>query len=218
MRVVLYAEGPNEAGVEGPPSYDRRRPLPDEELGPAHVLSRRAIARATGRDPRSIRFEPPLLHLGRAAVGSQILDGKVLPRLLTWADPAQAPELAIVLVDGDGEKKRRSTLQAVVERRGSFMPVVVAVAVQEFEAWLLVDVKLWNELVEHVVDHPGNPESWNAGDAKERWTSLVSDSKRGQHMTRLRLAAEMDLDVVERTCASFRQFLEDLREAHARIP
>lgn len=218
MRVVLYAEGPNEAGVEGPPTYSRRRTLADDALGPAHVLTRRAIAHAMGRDPRSIRFEPPILHRARTAVGSQLLDARILPRLLTWLDLSQEPELAIVLVDADGDKKRRLALLTMIERRASLMPVVVAVAIQEFEAWLLADVKLWNEILGHVVDHPGNPETWKEGNAKERWMSLVSGSSKGPHEIRLRLAAEMNLDVVEATCASFRQFLQDLREAHARIP
>ncbi len=217
MRVVLYAEGPNETGfVESPSAHDRRV-LSAEELGPGHVLTRRVIVHATGRDELPVRFAAPLLHRGRIATGSQLLDFHVLPRLLTWGEPKLAPDLVIVLVDSDGVTARRSQLRSIVDGMGSALPVVVAVAVQEFEAWCFADTKLWNRIVGSVVDQPGDPEKWKPGEAKQRFTSLISSSKAEQHAVRLQLAQEIDLDSIERTCSSFRQFLDDLKHANKAI-
>jgi hypothetical protein len=133
MRVVLYAEGPNEIGpIEMPPLSGRGSSIANDDLGPAHILTRRCIARVTSRNEHSIHFHAPLRVRAGPSRGSQLLDSKVLERILTWTYPARSPDLAVVLVDADGaESERRKRLNELVSRRAvAAPPAVVAVAVE----------------------------------------------------------------------------------------
>ena len=138
MRVVVYAEGSREdsgSRVALPLPGDA---LPEAALGPAHVLVRRCLVELV---PMSeVRFDVPLRTRGRRARGSDLLHGPTVRRLLTWATPMAKPDLAVVIVDADGEANRHVALRHILSsRREPQPPAVIGVAVQEFEAWLIAD-------------------------------------------------------------------------------
>lgn len=220
MRVVLYAEGPNETGaIEMPPLFARRSRIADDDLGPAHILTRRCVALTTNRDAASIQFQAPLLVRGKSAKGSQLLDSRVLERLLTWTHPKIAPDLAVILVDQDGAEARRTMLKSIVDqRRLPQPPVVIAIAVQEFEAWLLADLKPLIRILDRKLDQLSDLEQWKSGEAK-RWLleqlgRLPADEL---HQVRRMICLECNLDLIGRSSSSFRSYLDDLRHASKSI-
>lgn len=61
LTVVLYCEGSRESGAAGelpPPAPGEE--LMEDELGPAHVLARRVLAKARNLPEDAIRFTEPL--------------------------------------------------------------------------------------------------------------------------------------------------------------
>jgi hypothetical protein len=165
MRVVLYAEGAGDAPTAGlPPHPDAE--LQDEHLGPAHHLVRRCLCEGTRVPVAAVRFRAPLRHRGRIAVGSDLLHPKILRRLLTWPRVDARPNLAVVLVDEDGDTGRRSRLEATVE--GLPVQVVVGVAVRELEAWLLADTAAVRTATQRDVAAPPSVEGLEPGEAKRR--------------------------------------------------
>jgi hypothetical protein len=116
----------------------RERVYREDELGPGHLLVRRSLAAARGRPEGEIYFEEPLrTWRGSVARGSHLHNGRILKKLLTWARPELQPDLAIVLVDCDGDRQRKPRLTAALQDRVT--PHVIGVAVQEFEPWLIAD-------------------------------------------------------------------------------
>jgi len=191
MRVVLYAEGPGETGtVEMPPLYARRSRITEDALGPAHVLTRRCIARITEHDERSIQFQAPLMPRGKPARGSQLIDPRTLAKLLTWTHPDMPPDLVILLVDADGSDSRRSELESAVETRPmSVPPAVVALAVQEFESWLL---PICSRCVESQVETSTRFQTWRLGVQGRRSTlsSVISATLRTNSSVHASTSAE----------------------------
>ena len=104
IRVVVYAEGANELYGELVLPIAPRSTLTDEELGAAHALVRRTIESRAPAAAHGIQFEEPLRLVPslRRPRGSDLLDRKSLRRLLTWG-PHSRPDLAVVLVDEDGD-------------------------------------------------------------------------------------------------------------------
>ena len=75
-----------------------------------------------------------------------------------------------MLVDEDGERDRRAKLEAAVQN----LPVtaVVAIAVREFESWLLADTKAVAGATHKNPQPPANVEKMKPGDAKAKLTEL----------------------------------------------
>src|SRR5581483_11436552 len=111
--------------------------LGEDHRGPAHELIRRCVARDAAVPLPAVLFQCPLRARGRHPKGSDLLDRRTLRQLLTWPAPHRRPDLAIVLVDQDGAPDRRMTLRQLTE--GISLPHVIAVAIQEFDAWLIAD-------------------------------------------------------------------------------
>ncbi len=207
MRIVLYAEGAGDAPTVGLPRHPEAV-LGDEHLGPAHHLVLRCLCEGTRLPTAAVRFHAPLRHRGKLARGSDLLLGKVLRQLLTWPRVDSRPDLAVVLVDEDGDAGRRNRLEAVVAN----MPVrvVVGVAVRELEAWLLADIAAVGDVTQRKVSAPPNVESLEPGQAKRR----LADATDGvdTFAKRLRIAQTADL---ERLCKlrAFELFRKALRDA-----
>lgn len=209
MRVVLYAEGAGEVGGTGLPPAPGRQ-LGEELLGPGHILLSGAITLARKIPPQAIRFEQPLRTRGRLAKGSDLLSKRTLRQLLTWADLGQRPDLAVVLVDADGETGRRRTLLADTE--GLPVTRVIAVAVQEFESWLIADPKAVSKVLgpETRLDH--SPESLARREAKSllaRWCAKPQEAQLPEQI-RLSLARHADPTQVRARSASYDQLILDL--------
>ena len=115
----------------------------------------------------------------------------------------------IVLVDADGETSRKRDLEAMV----SDMPgtKMVAVAIQEFEAWLVADgAALVAVLASSPSKVPQQPESLGRGEAKGLLKDL-SAAVVDQRDARLSLAEHLDLEVVAKKCPAFATCLAELQ-------
>jgi hypothetical protein len=159
-----------------------------------------------------LRFDAPLRSRGAVARGSSLHDSTTLRRLLTWALPEMTPDLAIVLVDEDGQPNRRTVLRQHVDgRRLAHPPVAIGTAAPEFEAWLIADHTAVRNVLGIRFDTP--PEELAPRQAKTLLNGWISESHRNadDFAARLELAAKCDLDNVASRSRSFRAFRDELR-------
>src|SRR5262249_54579948 len=125
------------------------------------------------------------------------------------------PHFAIVLIDADGDPQRRALVAEYV--RDLKTPLVVAVAVQEFETWLIADPTAVRTVLQRAtVDEP--PEGRPPGRAKallSDWSAALR-ARPSPAEIRRSLAATLSLDVVAQRCPSFAAFRSELRAVAAR--
>lgn len=217
LSVVLYAEGAGEtSGTDSrlPPPGE---PLADPHLGPAHRLARRAIAQARNVEPAEITFQSALrTRRGRLPRGSDVHDAATVRRLLAFV--RVVPGLAIVLVDADGDPaERRRALGKIAVA----VPWVHAVAVQEFEGWLVSDAPTASRTLGKTLDTPREPDGLARGEAKAlwaSWTAALDPEERAR--ARSALADQLDLPTLLVRSRSFARFVDDLRAGrdHASAP
>ncbi len=208
LRVALYAEGGGEltGAQHGLPPVPGD-PLPPEVLGPAHFLVQRSINSIHHVPERAIQFQSPLrTDRGRVPKGSDFLTRTTLRRLLTWPNQIRQPDLAIVIVDSDGEQNRKNLLESYI----ADLPVrhVIGVAINEFEAWLLADQMAVKEAAGSIPAGCDSPEKLDPGRAKEL---LRSVSQRNERTIRLSIARSCDVNALKQRCRSFEAFLHDLK-------
>ncbi len=223
LRIVVYAEGAAETcGAES------RLPAPGEplsgpHLGPLHRLVARCV-----RDDRpqlDVTFLSPLRTQDATTVrGSMLRDRpRELRRLLTFPDPRRRPELAVVLVDQDGDRGIRLRLRDAAG--DSLTPWVLAVPIPEFEAWLLADVVTASRILGRPLDRPPDPESLACGAAKQLffiWStggttlSTTPDLRTIRRDARIEILEHCSLDLLCKL-RSFEDFQADLRDAVRRI-
>jgi hypothetical protein len=212
LRVVVYAEGPGE--LSGSRSFQPApgTPLAEEELGSAHLLVRRCLEKTRSLTPDTVRFEEPLrTSRGRLARGSLLHSRDTLRPLLFWAGPVKQPDLALVLVDADGDDERQSLLDSAIE--GVPVEAVVAVAIQEFEAWLVADPDALKVVLRQPLASPKPPEKPSRRQAKEllhRWCEQHAHSRDAAELRR-DLARQCDLDTLAQKCTAFASFLRKLQ-------
>jgi hypothetical protein len=167
FRVVVYAEGAGE--LAGRDSSRQRGPgavLTENELGSAHLLVRRCLERTRQLAPDSVQFEEPLrTSRGKPARGSMLHGRTTLRQLLLWPDARRAPHLTVVFVDADGKEERQAELDAAVE--GLSVQAIVAVAIQEFEAWLIADPAALEAVIRKPLAPPKPPERLGRQEAKK---------------------------------------------------
>lgn len=216
LRVVLYAEGPGELGswVDLPPAPGS--PLQDQRVGPAHVLIRRILNERPTGGASEVRFEAPLrTREGREARGSTLLNPAELYRLLSWP-PGKAPDLAVVLVDEDGDTTRRSDMQGALARRKYMCRAVAGVATREFESWLITDLNAVRRVLGTSIDAVPRAEDMRPREAKNLLASWMSGAGDDRHdELRKRLAEEADLNVLRHHSSSFQLFDRDLSAFHS---
>ncbi|HVG61970.1 MAG TPA: DUF4276 family protein [Hyalangium sp.] len=212
FRVVVYAEGPGELSGSRSLQPAPGTPLTEEELGSAHLLVRRCLEKTRGLTADSVHFEEPLrTSRGRLARGSLLHSRDTLRPLLFWAGPIKPPDLAIVLVDADGDDERQGLLDSAIE--GVPVEAIVAVAIQEFEAWLVADPDALKAVLRQTLSLPRPPEKLSRRDAKEilkRWCEQHARS-RDEAEIRRDLARQCDLDTVAQKCTAFASFLRKLQ-------
>lgn len=209
LRVVLLAEGGRETGGEFRISHAPGDALDrDLDWGPAHYLVERAISEARGVPAEAVWFEEPLrTSRGTIARGTQLYDVGSLAMLLRWANAEKRPDLAIVLVDEDGQSSRKDELDRVA--RDVPVATVVAVAVREFEAWLIADAEEVRTLLGSV-QSPSALESLPPREAKDLLIGWVTGNRQDERAIRVSLARSCRLDVVRERCPSFDRFLREL--------
>jgi hypothetical protein len=207
LKVVLLAEGNGEVGPNaqrGPGS-----PVAVDDWAPGHELFARAIAHGTKIPREAVRFLEPL-RTGRGGVakGSNLLHDKTLRRLLGYL-PAFRPDLAIVLVDADGEPTRKRKLEGILhDIPGNKL---IAVATQEFESWLVGDPAALTAVLGVDANRaPPHPERLAPSAAKALLTELTA-SNEDPRLARLNLARHLDLEAVSGRCASFATCLDELQ-------
>ncbi len=210
IRIVLYAEGGNElAGEVGAPAPGNA--MGDLHLGAAHVLVRRVVGQGSSIPEDAITFLSGLRTRGRLPRGSDLLDGKVVRRLLTFPVRARRPDLGVVVIDEDDDKTRGPRLQEEIESLS--LTVVVGVARLEFESWLLGDAAAVQSVLPGTAAPP-NPEGLGRGEAKA-WLAeaIANDPQECSHLDlRRSLASAADLSVLMRL-RSFESFYKDLARA-----
>lgn len=211
FRVVVYAEGAGE--LTGPDTSRQRAPgtpLTENELGAAHLLVRRCLEHTRSLTPESIQFEEPLRSRGKLARGSMLHSRTTLRPLLFWADEDLRPDLAVVLVDADGKEARQAELDSALQ--DLTVEAVAAVAVQEFEAWLIADPEAVKSVLRKPLSPPKPPERLGRRQAKEllqQWSDEHA-SKQDPADIRRRLVQETHLDTLARVCPAFSELLRRL--------
>jgi hypothetical protein len=215
IRVALYAEGARESSAVVPV----RPAEPGEELeeaafGAAHFLVRRAVARARSVPEPAVRFLEPLRKTGGGvARGSDLLKSTTLRTLLTWPSKSRRPDVCVVLVDNDGDDERSKSLVATIASSSFTQPVVVGIAKQEFESWLLADMAAVRRQLGQVDEGPA-VESLGPRGARERLAELCATKHadaREHKGLRIALARDADLGEVEKRASSFAAFAAKLR-------
>jgi hypothetical protein len=215
LRVVVYAEGAGE--LTGRDTRRQRRPgtaLTGEELGAAHLLVRRCLRRTQGLDPESIQFDEPLRGpRGQLAKGSMLHSGESLRRFLSWPDEDLEPDLAIILIDADGQEDRQQRLVGAIQDMS--VPAVLSAAIQEFEAWLIADEAAVKDVLRKPLSTPKSPERMSKRQAKELLQAWCAEhaGRKDSHELRRQLAETCDLDTVSAHCAAFADFLQRLGTA-----
>lgn len=216
FRVVVYAEG---AGELSGSDRNRQRapgtPLLELELGAAHLLVRRCLEHARGLAPASIQFEEPLrTPRGKLARGSMLHGRDTLQQLLSWPDEERMPHLAVVLVDADGKaEERQAELDSALQELT--VETVAAVAIQEFEAWLIADGEAVKSVLRKPLSPPKPPERLGRREAKEllqKWSEEHA-SKQEPAELRRQLAEQCELDTLARMCPAFAELLRRLGPA-----
>jgi len=212
LRVALIAEGSGDLGSSSRLNLPRatvNEALINDELGPAHWLIRRAVAAAKGMPEDAVTFVAPLrLPTGRAPRGSDLLLRRNLARLVAYPPLTPRPDLIIVLIDEDGEADRAANLNAA---RPALPPdaLLTAVAVREFEAWLISDGGALRTL-----DLPGpppaNPEQTDPRAAKTWLGNATAASLSPAFTIRCDLARLVDLSVLRKRSVSFNALWSNL--------
>jgi hypothetical protein len=214
LRVVLYGEGGRDVGGERPPPSPGVR-LAENDLGPAHILVRRAVSRTRQLPESAVLFEAGLRIRSHVHRASQLLQRDCVRQLCTWAISERAPQLVVVLVDEDEDKDRRATLQEHVA--GTATTVVVAIAVREFESWLVADARAASDACGRSVSVPEEIEDLPRREAKERLqTWIAAQDQRRDRDIRCAIAAQCDLDLLAKRCPSFGVLVSDLTRSASR--
>jgi hypothetical protein len=98
-----------------------------------------------------VRFVSPLRPRGKTVRASELLVPTILRSLVAFPNNFRRPDLAIILVDEDGDGSRQA-LAASLD--GSIVPAVMGVAVPEFEAWLIADHANLAQVLRTTIDPP----------------------------------------------------------------
>lgn len=217
MRIVVFCEGTAESGALRRSFVSPNQPLPEEQIGPAHLLVQRCISREWGLTRDDMQFtSPPLLvshrRNPRLPVGSDLRTGKNLIRLLrAWVREADVPDLALILIDQDGDRQIRTELQNAIRADSPCIRWILAVAIEEFESWLLADASALSQVFSNGA-RIQRPEELGPRRAKTRITGFQPIDPTSTLPTRHRRIVElMDLEIVREACPSFADFLRDLK-------
>jgi hypothetical protein len=207
---VLYAEGPGEYGGEirllPAPTHE----LADEHLGPGHVLVRRIVAMEANCPIEAVRFVAPLRLRGRSVRGSDLLVPATLRKLVAFPPTVRRPDLAVILLDEDGDKGRAGL---AAELHGTVVPAILGVAVPEFEAWLLADHACLNSTLGVSVSAPPSAEALARGGAKTLLGQLMTSAGVASgriNSIRCQLAENCSLHLL-RGFVSAERFIKELR-------
>ena len=137
-----------------------------------------------------------------------LLDKATLRRLLSWPPGPRRPELAVVLLDADGDKQRGSGIEQAVDD----LPLrrVIGLAVQEFEAWLISDEKAVAGAIGAPFPTQKAPENMKPREAKTLLLDWIGRAGADERKARLTIAATADLGAIASRCPAFQDFRSKL--------
>jgi hypothetical protein len=122
----------------------------------------------------------------------------------------------VVLVDRDGDAARKNTLEANTE--GLTVQRLIGVATEEFESWLIGDLRVLADVLGADLASPPPPESMAPGEAKQFLRTCIRNraAAPSERQVRREVASRCDLEQLERNLRSFESFVRDLRRARLR--
>lgn len=208
LRIALYAEGRGETRGAFGTDPEPGMPIPGDHLGAGHELVRRTLAPLARVPESGVVFDGPLRLDGRTVVGSALLVGQNLSKLVLGGFGVRTPDLMVFLIDDDG-MNRYASFVSQLDSIVSAQLRIAAVAVQEFESWLVADSEAASAAVGRSVDLPGNLENLSPRAAKRILREWTGDSE--NRSKRISIASTCDLDKLRRRCPSFARFEADAR-------
>lgn len=142
-----------------------------------------------------------------------------LRKLLAWPDSKRAPRLCALIVDEDGQRQRLKDLRSYVE--GIPPPLTaIAVAVSEFESWLLADHQALASLTSQRIDSGWDVETLEPRRAKEHLRALTEQLRADSTVAAAHrlIAEQLRPEQLRSVCPSFQRFLDELRACLERTP
>lgn len=237
--IIVYCEGDGEdvertrlddAALQGRYEYATmeraaQHGYASDELGAAHILISRVIAHTHNIPDEALHFFPgKRLGRTRRPRGSDLADERNIVQLgsyLTDNPQEPPPDLIIFLVDRDAQRDRHLRLSAACRRaRPLHIERCVAVAVEEFEAWLIADADALRVRLPRAQGAAQHVESMERGAAKEHLQRLITEDanqreiERAAHTRNVRcdLARALDLDKLRRNAPSFETFIDEIAQ------
>ena len=213
MRIVLYSEGRKESNQSLFDLPSVGEPLPPDQLGPAHFLVRRILTKDGKHSDSAIRFDSPLRTSNRLPRGGDFQNRGIVRQILSWFSAEREPDFSIVLVDSDGDTKRKAQLSSFVE--GLSSRIVIGVAVMEFESWLIADWYCVGQVLQLPLQATPDPEAMAPRKAKETFAGWVSKSSTGKTeiQARIEVAKLCNLETLKKRCRSYEDFASELCNA-----
>jgi hypothetical protein len=124
-------------------------------------------------------------------------------------------ELIVIITDNDRQppSERPKALRAQTRKASVSVPVVIGVAVQSLEAWLLADEQAIAQAV-GAPNLPRQPDPETIDDAKTHFQELIgpylSQNPDLEAAYWEQIAKSLDLQKVKKRCRSFQRFAQDL--------
>ncbi|OFX18709.1 MAG: hypothetical protein A2V77_01155 [Anaeromyxobacter sp. RBG_16_69_14] len=117
----------------------------------------------------------------------------------------------MVLVDADGDRSRKGTLDAGTAMvPGARLGRVIGVAIEEFEAWLVADDRAVSEGLHATFPTPKAPETMAPQEAKLLLAEAIALAGADPQVVRRTIAEKCGLDAISARCPSFADFRAEL--------
>ena len=205
IKIVLYDEGRSELGNTY--QITPGRVINAESYGPAHILVQRQLSVYS---PKPLEFLAPLRKPnGQHRIGSDLLNKKSLRQALTWPPrETRTPDFAIIIVDQDGDKQRKTNL--LENLQGITLGHVIALARQEFESWLITDYNCVNKILEKELQNPQEPEKKAPGEAKKVLNRAIKEVGQNYLDIYYKICQNLDLELLRKN-RSYEDFASELR-------
>ncbi len=187
-------------------------PLLEDDLGPVHELIRRIVTAERKVPAPALDFREPLrARTGRPLTGSMLLVPANLDDVLDgWL--VDAPVFILVVDSDDKPAHERMKVLTDALARNS-VSGAAAVAIKEFESWLIADQAALDTILRPGHPSPAAPEDLGLRVAKQQvnsWCQAVANDRRPLLAVRRELAAALDLETVRKKCPSFDAFCKEL--------
>ena len=121
-----------------------------------------------------------------------------------------------MLIDRDGDAKRRRDMKKYVSDLSLDPPRVLGIAREEFEAWLVADAETVGNVLQVTLNRTKSPESMKPRQAKEILEQWIAKQQQNspKRQIRKKIALNCDLGVLKQRCKwGFARFAEDLQAA-----